>query len=90
MREIGRFETSGAFSDCEKLALRLAVALTRTPADVSDEFFTELRATFSEAQLVELSAAITWENSRARFNRVFDIGPAGFSEGSFCVLPERP
>ena len=23
------------------------------------------------------------------FNRVFDVQPAGFSEGAACVLPER-
>jgi hypothetical protein len=48
-----------------------------------------LRERFDEAQLVELAAAIAWEHYRARFNCVFDVQPAGFSEGAFCVLPER-
>lgn len=73
----------------EKLVLRLTVALTRIPSNVSDELFSELRAEFSEPQLVELATAIAWENYRARFNRTFDIFAEGFSEGAFCPLPER-
>jgi len=63
--------------------------MAETPANVSEELRQRLRAHFDEAQLVELAAAIAWEHYRARFNRVFDVQPAGFSEGAFCVLPER-
>ena len=63
--------------------------MTRTPADVSDELFAALRRHFDDAQLVELSAAIAWENFRSRFNRPFDVGAQGFSSGAFCPLPER-
>ena len=31
---------------------------------------------------------IALENMRARFNSAFDMGPAGFSEGMVCVVPE--
>jgi alkylhydroperoxidase family enzyme len=68
--------------------LRLAVALTRTPASVSDELFTALRQAFTEPQLVELATAIGWENYRARFNRTFAIASEGFSQGAYCPLPE--
>jgi alkylhydroperoxidase family enzyme len=44
---------------------------------------------FSEHELVELSAVIGWENSRARFNRAFGIESEGYSCGKFCPLPER-
>ena len=56
---------------------------------ISDELRTRLHATFDEAELVELASAIAWENQRARFNRVFDVASGGFSEGAYCVLPER-
>ncbi len=69
--------------------LRLTAALTRTPADVPDELFRALRDQFSERELVELNAAITWENYRSRFNRTFDIQPENFSRGKYCPLPER-
>jgi alkylhydroperoxidase family enzyme len=88
LRELARFEASPAFNATEKLVLGLTVALTRTPANVSDDLFAALKREFSEAQLVELATAIGWENSRARFNRTFNIQSEGFSEGAFCPLPE--
>jgi alkylhydroperoxidase family enzyme len=83
------FEESRAFDETEKLVLRFTVGLTKTPVDVTDELFAKLRARFDQAQLVELSATVAWENFRARFNRGFDVSPQGFSEGAVCVVPER-
>ena len=68
--------------------LDLAVGMTRTPVDVSDELFAALREHFDEAQLVELANEIAIENYRARFNWAFGIGSQNFSEGSFCARPE--
>jgi alkylhydroperoxidase family enzyme len=90
LMDIPRFEESDAFDEREKLVLRMTVALTKTPVEASDELFASLRRHFDDAQLVELSATIAWENFRARFNRGFAIAPQGFSEGAFCVVPERP
>ncbi len=67
-----------------------AEAMTKTPVEVPDELFEALRREFSEEQLVELTAEIAWENWRARFDHALGIGSQGFSEGSFCALPERP
>jgi len=89
LRDLARFESSPHFDARQKLVLRLAAAITRTPADVSEELFASLRAEFSERELVELNSAICWENCRARFNRTFAIGPDDFSRGKFCPLPER-
>lgn len=88
LRDLAQFEESPAFKSNEKLVLRLTVALTRTPANVDDQLFGQLRVEFSEPQLVELATAIAWENYRARFNRTFGVLAEGFSEGSFCPLPE--
>ncbi len=68
--------------------LRLAEALTRTPADVPDDLYEALRVEFSEPELVELSSTMAWEDYRALFNRTFAIDGEGFSEGHFCPLPE--
>ena len=86
---LARFEESTAFSEIEKLVLRLSVALTQTPSDVPEALYQALRLHLDEGQLVELTAEIAWENFRSRFNRVFDVGAQGFSEGAFCPLPER-
>lgn len=88
--DLTQFDSSSHFDDREKAVLGLATALTRTPAEVSDELFATLRQHFSERQLIELTAVITWENARARFNRTFAIAAEGFSKGEFCPLPEPP
>ena len=89
LTDLSRFESSAHFSHEEKLLLRLAVSLTRTPSHVCDELYWELRKRFSERELVELNAAICWENYRARFNRTFAVASEGISKGMFCPLPER-
>ena len=70
------------------MVLQLAMALTRTPSEVSDDLFAALRFEFSERELVELSSAIAWENYRARVNRTFAFESKGFSEDQFCPLLE--
>lgn len=87
--DLAVFETSEAFDEKEKLVLRLAVGMTRTPVEVPDALFDQLRKHFDEPQLVELCATIAWENYRARFNRTFAIAAQGFSEGAACAIPER-
>lgn len=89
LRGLPQFESSAHFDARERLALQLAVALTCTPAIVSDALYTALRAQFSERELAELSAVIGWENSRARFNRTFAVESDDYCKGQFCPLPER-
>jgi AhpD family alkylhydroperoxidase len=85
-----RHHESGLFSELELLVIDYAAAMTKTPAEVTDELFGRMREHFDEAQLVELTAAIAWENWRARFNWAFDIGAAGFREGAACPVPVHP
>src|SRR5262249_29707860 len=71
LADLPGFDGSPAFSELEKRVLRYTAALTRTPADVPEELFNSLREHFNPQQMVELTAAIAWENFRARFNRGF-------------------
>jgi 4-carboxymuconolactone decarboxylase len=89
LQDISQFESSLYFNDQEKNVCRLAVAMTATPSNISDELYAALRQYFSEPELVELSAVISWENARARFNRTFAIAAEGFAEGQFCPMPEH-
>ncbi|HKD81363.1 MAG TPA: hypothetical protein VKH81_16835 [Candidatus Angelobacter sp.] len=66
------------FSADEKLVLELADALTATPSKVTPELRERLQKRFTTPQLVELGAAIAWENYRARSNRIFGFGSEGF------------
>jgi alkylhydroperoxidase family enzyme len=77
------------FDERELAVLDYAEAMTRTPAEVTDEIFARVREHFDDAQLVELTGEIAWENWRARFNWAFDIGAAGFTEGRACPIPLR-
>lgn len=82
-----RHREATCFSALERLVLDYAEAVTATPAAVTDELFGALREHLSEEALVELTAAIAWENWRARFNWAFGIGAAGFREGAACPVP---
>ncbi len=81
--------SSPAFSEVERLVLRYTDAMTRTPVEVPDGLFVALRARFDEAQVIELSSAIAWENYRARFDHALGVESEGFSEGAFCPLPAQ-
>jgi alkylhydroperoxidase family enzyme len=79
------YGTSPLFDDAERAALEMADAVTRTPADVSDDLYSRLRRHFGEAQLVELAACAALENFRARFNRVFRVEPNSL----YCPVPSH-
>ena len=92
LRALGQHATSAEFTDEERLVLDYAVALTGTPVEVPDALFSSLSRRFSSAQLVELTAAIAWENYRARFNHAVGAEAEGYSPDStvaVCMLPER-
>lgn len=90
LRELARHAESPAFSPLERLVLDYAVEMTRTPVEIPDPLFKQLREHLDEAQLLELTATIAWENYRARFNHALGIESGNFSEGAYCPLPERP
>ena len=89
MEALSEYKKSPLFSQTEKLVLEYADAMTETPVEVSDALFTKLREKFSEAQLVELTAALAWENYRARFDHAFGVEAEGFTQGSYCAMPVR-
>ena len=89
LQALADWQSSPLFDELERLALAYAEALTRTPAGVTDELFAGLRGRLSDAQLVELTTAIAWENFRARFNRAFLVESDGLSEGAVCQVLER-
>lgn len=77
--QLPRWRDSEAFSALDRLVLEYAEALTRTPVEVPDELYSRLAEHFNEAQLVELTAAISFENHRARMNNAFRVGSQGFA-----------
>jgi|SRR5579872_1007149 len=88
LRALTDFESSPELTDLEKLAVRYAVHITVTPVEIPDELFEDLRRHLSDAQMVELTSAIAWENYRARFNHAMGIEAEGFSRNAWCPLPQ--
>ena len=86
---LNQYRNDFNFSELERLVLQYADAMTRTPVEVPDALFSRLRERFNEAELVELTSAIAWENYRARFDHAFGIEAENFTEGAVCALPVR-
>lgn len=83
---VPRWRESGLFSPLERDALEYAEKITITGETVTDELHARLRAHFTEAQIVELTAAVALENFRSKFNPALGIEAQGF-----CRLREgRP
>ncbi len=85
LKDLVDWQASERLDEKDKLVLAYADAISATPVEVSDELFEQLQAHFDEQQLVELTAAIAWENWRGRFNGAFGLGKEGYSEGAYCV-----
>ncbi len=81
------YETSPHFTPLEKRVLDYTVAMTETPMLVPRPLFEALRSELGVPALVELTAAIAWENYRARFNHAFGATEEGFSDQTLCLLP---
>ena len=82
IRQLPAWRDSALFSPLERDALEYAERITITGEKVTDELFARLRSHFSEAQIVELTAAVALENFRSKFNPALGIEAQGF-----CILP---
>ena len=81
IRQVPTWRDSALFSAMEKDALEYAEKMTITGEKVTDELWGRLRGHFTEAQLVELTAAVAVENFRSKFNV-----PLGVEAQGFCVI----
>jgi len=79
--EVPTARASDLFDEREKAALEYAEAMTFTDRKVGEDLFARVRAHFSEAQIVELTAAVALENFRSKFNVALGIEAQGF-----CLL----
>ena len=70
---LDKYATSPLYEEKERVALEYAERMTITDQDVDDELFSRLRLFFDEDALVELTAAIAWENSSSKFNRALRV-----------------
>jgi alkylhydroperoxidase family enzyme len=82
--DLAGWRESSAFTDLERAALEYAERMTYTGQKVDDALFGRLKKHFGETQIVELTAAIAFENFRSKFNPALGVESQGF-----CVLPKR-
>ncbi len=78
IRAIDQAATSPLFDEAERAAIAYAEAMTITGQRVSDDLFARVRRHYSEAQIVELTAAIALENFRSKFNVALGVEAQGF------------
>jgi alkylhydroperoxidase family enzyme len=76
--DVERAADSPLFSERERAALAWAEAVTVTHRKITDELFDRLRREFSEAEIVELTAAVALENFRSKFNVALGVEAQGF------------
>ncbi len=81
VRAVAQFASSPLFCERERAALALAEAMTITGEKVTEELFARVRAHFSEAETVELAAAVAVENFRSKFNVALGVEAQGF-----CII----
>ena len=81
---VASWRDSALFSEAERVALDYAERMTITGQKVDDALFEQLKLHYSEAQIVELTAAIALENFRSKFNPALGIEAQGF-----CLIPQR-
>ena len=79
---VTNWRDSTLYSEPERLALEYAERITFTDQAVDDTFFARLKQQFSEAQIVELTAAVALENFRSKFNPTLGVEAQGF-----CLIP---
>ena len=84
LAEVATWRDSRLFSEPERVALDYAERITITGEKVDDALFARLKQHYTEAQIVELTAAIALENFRSKFNPALGIEAQGF-----CLIPRR-
>lgn len=82
LAQVASWRDSRLFGPAERLALEYAERMTCTDRKVDDAFFAELKTHFTEAQIVELTAAVALEIFRSKFNPALGVEAQGF-----CVVP---
>lgn len=79
-----KYESNSAFSERERAALAYAEAITDSSRRVDDVLINRLKKTFTEDELVELTAWIAFQNLSSKFNSALDVPAQGF-----CQMTKR-
>ena len=79
--KIKDFQNEVIFEEEEKIALRFAEAMTKTPVEVSEDIFNKLKEFYSDNEIVEIATIISFQNFNAKFNAAMKT-----DSNEFCSL----
>lgn len=74
---LNEYATSPLYDEKERIVLEYADAITLSDRDVGDGLFGRVKLLFDEDAVVELTAAIAWENASSKFNRALRVPSQG-------------
>ena len=80
LHDVLTFETSPAFSERERTALRFSEQVTRADLEVTDDCLARVREHFSEPEIVELTFIVGYQIFASKFAKAWRVAPQGFSE----------
>jgi AhpD family alkylhydroperoxidase len=75
---LNRWQTSGQFTDRERVCLEYAEAVTLCSNRVSEGLTERLKRHFDDDGIVELTALIAFQNLSSKFNSALGVAPQGF------------
>ncbi len=78
------YENNPDFSEKERAALAYAETMTESSSRVDDALLNRLKTSFTEDELVELTAWIAFQNLSSKFNSALDVPAQGF-----CQMTKR-
>lgn len=78
LKALQDYEQSELFTEREKAALSYAEVVTVSDKQVSRENRERLKQHFSDDEIIELTAIISFQNMSSKFNASLDVQPQGF------------
>jgi alkylhydroperoxidase family enzyme len=72
------YRTNASFDERERAAIEYADKITLSSEDVDDVTFSRLRSLYAPAEIVELTAAIAFENLLSKFHRALRVEQQDF------------
>jgi len=86
LQGVKEIDSITSFSEKEKIALKYAHALSKTPITLNQKLLDDLRRLFSEKEIVTIAALTAKVNYWARLIEALRIKPAGYTDDSILKI----
>ena len=81
LQALAEWRESSLFTKREKVVLEYVESMTLSHLQVKDSLMERLKKEFTDDEIVQLTAIISFQNMSPKFNTALDVDPQGF-----CVL----